>query len=197
MNINYVNDIQEHMLKEMIDEENDVEVDVGEKNLKEKIKGLGFKYNSKNPKGKKSKTKEEDDDGNDFQFDENILSQDKIRDIKSKTKARTFSNQEQIMKSVLKKFNALNGKGITGNSENVSDEENLNQFEIFINNKSTHKNDILSKVKSKNFDENYEKFKKVENLNSGFQGFKENVMKSEKEKEEEMENLKTKSNFVC
>ena len=197
MNINYVNDIQEHMLKEMIDEENDVEVDVGEKNLKEKIKGLGFKYNSKNPKGKKSKTKEEDDDGNDFQFDENILSQDKIRDIKSKTKARTFSNQEQIMKSVLKKFNALNGKGITGNSENVSDEENLNQFEIFINNKSTQKNDILSKVKSKNFDENYEKFKKVENLNSGFQGFKENVMKSEKEKEEEMENLKTKSNFVC
>ena len=68
---------------------------------------------------------------------------------------------------------------------------------IFINNKSTQKNDILSKVKSKNFDENYEKFKKVENLNSGFQGFKENVMKSEKEKEEEMENLKTKSNFVC
>lgn len=127
------------------------------------------------------------------QFDENILTEDKIRDLKNRKSKSGTSKNEEIMKSVLNKFNSLETNKIT-DIDNQGD--TLLRFESFIKDKNStqfYKKDELTRKQDENINHNYQKFKEEEGNKSGVYGFQKDNIKLEKEKEQEIEKLREKS----
>jgi hypothetical protein len=131
------------------------------------------------------------------QFDENILKADKIRELKNRKNNIGKSRNDEIMKSVLNKFNSLNDFDIP-NDNNETD--TLNRFESFIKETNSSflasREDELTRQNKKNSNQNYEKFQKDDSLNSGVYGFQKENKKSEKDKEEEIEKLREKGSLI-
>jgi hypothetical protein len=131
------------------------------------------------------------------QFDENILKANKIRELKNRKNNIGKSRNDEIMKSVLNKFNSLNDFDIP-NDNNETD--TLNRFESFIKETNSSflasREDELTRQNKKNSNQNYEKFQKDDSLNSGVYGFQKENKKSEKDKEEEIEKLREKGSLI-
>jgi len=137
---------------------------------------------------------ESDDYESRNQFDENILTAERIRELKQR-KSNDPIKEKELMDGILQKFNSLDQENSKGDNEEI-----LEKFETFIKEKNSYglasKVDELTRKKVQTGNKNYEKFKRVENFKTGFHSYKEENVKLDKEKEKELEELKDKSKIA-
>jgi hypothetical protein len=173
------------------------EENINEKENDPKDNKKGSRSSKNSSQSKKNRYFEDHSDEDMDQFDENILKADKIRELKNRKNNIGKSRNEEIMKSVLNKFNSLN-KFDTPNHNYESD--TLRRFESFIKETNSSclasREDELTRQNKKNSHQNYEKFQKDDSFNGGIYGFKRENIKSEKDKEKEIEKLREKSTLI-